>query len=333
MGRMGRHRRPHLPGGIFHLAARTLRRERRFTPRLRSVALSTLAEVLPRSQADLLAVAIMPNHLHIVIRQGEPTLAELMQPLLRRLALAVQREHRLKGPVFWRPYGAVPCLDPRHARNAIVYTHLNPVRAKLCADPARYRWTSDALYTPTPRPAPPPELEPLAPLLDPSLALPLFATGPARTATGLRSDYRAFLDWRLSADAVEEGDDPVSDVADDLDRAPRPPSAWGTIGWGESLSPLFHARGRHSPGFHDDGPAPTAPDLATIARTTLTREAPRMNLDSVRGRGGGRERTRLRHLIIRRQHAAGYRNIQIARFLDLSESAVSYVLCLQQPTP
>lgn len=329
MGRMGRIRRPYLPGGIFHLTARTLRRERRFTPGVRSAALGILAEVLPRSRCRLLAVAIMPNHLHIVVRQGKRPVAALMQPLLRRLALRLQKAHDLDGPMFWRPYASQPCLDPSHARNAIVYTHLNPVRAGLCGDPGRYRWTSHGLYASAPAAALPPELERLAPVLDPSLALPLFATGPAHTLDRLRSDYRAFVEWRLSADAA--GEDEQEPGSNDREAAQRLPSPWWDPTWGASLSPLFHGPVRPGPRVHDDRPVASTPDMAAIARSTLAMEAPGVRLDSLRGRGGGREKSRLRHLIIRRLHAAGYRNIQIARFLDLSESAIWYALRVRHP--
>lgn len=329
MSDMGRDRRPYLPGGIFHLTARTIRRERTLTPRLRTAALHALSEVAPRSRAQVLAVAIMANHLHIVVRQGERPLSALMQPLLRRMARRVQKEHGLDGPVFWRPYACEPCLDPWHARNAIVYTHLNPVRAHLCDDPSEYRWTSHVLYTGAPNDALPPELRRLSEVLDPSVALPLFATGPEHTSERLRGDYRAFVDWRLMEDAAAGSDDRASDE----DRVQRPPSEWWNPPWGAAMSPLFHAPVRPGPRLHDDRPTVYAPDMATLAQATLAVEAPGMRLESIKGRGGGRTRSRIRHIIIRRLHAAGYRNIQVARFLDLSESAVWYALRPRPSTP
>lgn len=301
--------------------ARTVRRERWFTPRLRTAALNAIADVLPRSRMRLLAVAVMSNHLHIVAQQRDRPLAALMQPLLRRLARQLHDAHGLEGPVFWRHYASRACLAPTHARNAIVYTHLNPVRAGLCEDPAGYRWTSHALYASASPVDLSPELERVAAVLDPSLALPLFATGPRRSAEGLSVDYGAFIDWRLSADNPDDED------LDSIElEPPRPPSPWQGPRWEASLSPLFHSPVRPASQIHDEGPGPFVPDLATLARNTLAAEAPGMPLDSIRGRGGSRERIRSRHAVIRRLHAAGYRNVEIARFLDLSDSAVSYVL-------
>lgn len=325
---MGRRRRSYLPGGVFHLTARTLRREHRFTPQLRTVTLSVIAHAAERSRARLLAVAVMSNHLHIIAQQADPPLAALMQPLLRRLALRVQDTHGLEGPVFWRPYASQLCLDPSHVRNAIVYTHLNPVRAGLCEDPADYRWTSHALYVGASANDLLPELERLAPVLDPTIALPLFAAGPDRSASQLRGDYRAFVSWRQEADESQQADETESDG---LEPPPPPPARWQDASWGASLSPLFHSPVRGAAQVHHDGrPRAPVPDLAALARATLAAEAPGLSIDAIRGRRGGARAVRLRHAIIRRLHVAGYRNVEIARFIGLSESGVSYVLCKRQ---
>lgn len=143
---MGRHQRPNLPGAIFHATARTLHRERLFMPDVRTGALADLADAVPQSGCRILAVAVMSNHLHLVFQQGPRPPAALMQPFLRRLARRTQMAHDREGPIFWRHYGAVACLDPWHARNAIVYTHLNPVRAGIGSQASDYPWTSHGLY-------------------------------------------------------------------------------------------------------------------------------------------------------------------------------------------
>ncbi len=318
---MGRRRRPYLPGAVFHLTARTLRREHRFTPSLRSQAMQAIARGAERTLVRPLAVAVMSNHLHIVVQQGRQPLAHLMQPILRWLALRVQESHGLEGPVFWRPYASQACLDPSHIRNAIVYTHLNPVRAGACDDPADYPWTSHTLYAPGP--GVPVLLEALAGVLDPAIALPLFASGLNRSTAQLRHDYQAFVIWRQQADSALELNGP------DGEEPEPPPSRWAGTGWGGTLSPLFRSPARPgSVGQNDDGrPAPWTPDLATLARDALAAEAPGVAIDAIRGRRGGARAVQLRHMVIRRLHTAGFRNVEIARFIGLSESAISYVLC------
>lgn len=315
---MGRQRRPYLPGALFHATARTLHRERLFTPDVRTGALADLAEVAPSSGSRILAVAIMSNHLHVVFQQGPKSLAALMQPLLRRLARRTQRAHDREGPIFWRHYSAVACLDPWHARNAIVYTHLNPVRAGICPSADDYPWTSHPLYAGT-QPTGLATARTVADIVDPLLGLPLFATRPERSAEGLRADYRAVVEWRLELDRLGADPDPA---ANDPELPARPPVGWAGASWSASLSPLFHAPAYAA---QRDDPAlrTTAPDMSTIARNTLAIEAPDIPLELIRRPGRGRRRSHLRHAIMRRLHAAGYRNVQIARFMQASESTVS----------
>jgi len=324
---MGRTRRPYLPGGVFHLAARTLGRERLFTAAMRTAALGVIARVTTGSGARLMAVAIMPTHLHLVVQQGREPVSRLMQPLLRRLAALLQRDRELEGPIFWRPYACQVCMDPSHARNAIVYTHLNPVRAGLCAEPAAYRWTSHGLY------ADPsegrdggwdPATRTLRDVIEPANALPLFATGPGRTVDDLRGDYRRYVEWRLAVDRRRDNDEATAgpDSSSDVPWDP----AWASLQWAKTLSPLFHAPATGADDALASQPPRHVPDLYDIARSVLATHAPALSLASVKGRGGSAEHSRARHELIRAMAAAGHRNVQIARFLGVSESAVSKVL-------
>jgi REP element-mobilizing transposase RayT len=307
------------------LTARTIDRKRRFTSRLKTAAIATVADIVPRSRVRLLAVAIMSSHFHLVVQQGDLPLSALMQPLLRRLALMLQRAHGFEGPVFWRHYGCQPCQNPRHVRNAIVYTHLNPVRAGLCREPGAYGWTSHVLYA-RKQTTPTREITLLVPVLDPTLALPLFAAGRGWPAGRLREAYVEFVRWRLRMDSAREDDaeeDPLSDPPETI--GPPWPDAWGPD-WSNSLSPLFHAPQGKNRSADLELRRQLAPDMTTIARNVLARERPTLSLDEIRGRGGGREYSRIRRVVMHRLHAAGYRNVEIARLLGLSEAAVSYGL-------
>jgi REP element-mobilizing transposase RayT len=323
--RMGRTRRPNQPGGIFHLAARTLDRKRLLTPRLRTRALQIVADVAPGSGARLLAVAIMPNHIHLVAQQGDEPLVRLMQPLLNRLARLIQRSHGLEGPVFWRHYSCQPCMDPNHARNAIVYVNLNPVRAGLCVDPGSYPWTSHMLYADGHAGS---VGDYLADVVDPHYALPLFAAGPDRCFEDLRLDYRRYVEWRLAMDRIREHD---SDDGQDLAALPPWESAWGNLAWGRTFSPLFHPTARPDAGTMAVRTPRYMPDLQDIARSVLAAEASSVPLSEVKGSGGSAELRRIRDAMIRAMHAAGHRNIEIARFLRTSESTVSRIVRAPRP--
>lgn len=243
-----------------------------------------------------------------------------MQPLLRRVANRVHEVHRIEGPVFWRHYAVRACLDPSHARNAVAYVHLNPVRAGLCDDAGDYPWSSHFLYARGSNGRAPDPVKRLATVLDATLALPLFAMEPDRSIPELRADYRAYMARRRSVDEVEPSDDedPAGVAMPSHATTRRLASSWDG-----ALSPFFHEPVGMGPSH---APPSGAPDMATIARWLLAAEAPGLTLAAMRESKGGQERVRVRHLMIRRLNAAGYSNAKIARFLGLSDSAVSYVL-------
>jgi hypothetical protein len=264
----------------------------------------------------------MSNHLHLVVQQGKYPLSRLMHSVLRRIAHAVHRHLDRKGPVFWGRYSCTPCLDPGHARNAVVYTHLNPVRAGLCREPAHYPWSSHRSYTARATP-----LSPAARRRNSALrgavdmtALGLFASAPGRSFGELRDDYDGYVSWRMDRDRWA-----ASLETDGLaPPPPEPPLVGGGVDWVPALSPYFHTEPTLTNGR---GVLAGAPDLMDIARMVLGASAPGLPFTMIRGRGGGRHFSRIRRQIIERGHAAGYPNVDLAHLLDVSESTVSMVLC------
>ena len=148
-----------MPGGAFHITSRLQGHVPLFVPICDRIV-ELIDYCFARSDATLVARAIMPNHLHLVMRQGSDPLHATMQPLLRRIAYLVQRTHGVKGHVFERAFAHRTCGNAAYLRNCIVYAHLNPVRAKLADRPEDYHWTSHLNYV-----ADDPAIEPPTPVI------------------------------------------------------------------------------------------------------------------------------------------------------------------------
>lgn len=192
---MSRTLRSQMPGLAFHITARTQNKVPYFRNRLEDVVERIILEGITSSDATLLAYIVMPNHFHIVLRQGSRTLGWVMHPIMRRISLAVQRSHDVEGHVFERRYFSVACEDANYLRNAIVYTNLNAKRAKLCNDPKAYRWSSHSRYS---------HISP-----DPDCwyyrdALKLFGDEHCRTEEDFIAAYNNFVDWRIERDACDD---------------------------------------------------------------------------------------------------------------------------------
>jgi REP element-mobilizing transposase RayT len=162
-----------------------------FTPALRSRIVQLLGQKLERSDARLLAYVIMSNHLHVVVIQGAQRLERLMQPWLRSVALATHRAHGTEGHVFERRFRDRVCHTPEHVRNAIAYTHANPVKAGMCPRPDAYLWSSHRLYVRGDLAAP------LGPRLDVAAGLDSFASATQAPRSAASDAYLAYLDHVL----------------------------------------------------------------------------------------------------------------------------------------
>lgn len=183
---MARSLRPYAPGSFFHLMARTQNRALFFDrAATKDRIVEFIFKAIGETDTRVCAFVVMDNHLHLVVRQGADPLARLMQSILRRCALLVQRERDVEGHVFERKYHHVACRDPDTLRTWIRYVHRNPVKALYCTSPADYAWSSHHWWAQTKLASARPQL----------LILPgLFATSAGESSRALCANYSAFVD-------------------------------------------------------------------------------------------------------------------------------------------
>ncbi len=144
---MARRPRVHFPGALFHVISRGNQRQRIYKDdedHRRFQAL--LGEVVKRHALTLYAHVLMPNHFHLLLEVGRAPLSKAMQSLLYRYTRHYNRRYRKSGHLFQGRYRAILCDRDSYLMELIRYLHLNPVRAKLISDPARYRWSSHRDY-------------------------------------------------------------------------------------------------------------------------------------------------------------------------------------------
>lgn len=289
---------------VFHLTSRLHRREPWFVPGVCEEVSSHIRRVVAHSDADLLAYAIMPTHLHVMVRQGQDPLEDIMQPLLRRVAISVHAHHRFEGTVFERRYRDTMCRSPDHIREAFMYVHLNPWRAGLCGDSLDYRWMTHTAFLPGADPAalgvaPGARLE----------VLQLFAQAESRSADELCRDYLTWLACRMRRDqaasgAVEEGSATVVE----------PSSFWGDRAWRSTFG------GTWDGGLEGER---RLPDLRDYVLNQLAANAPGKTLDQLRGGRLSHSDSRCRAKVIRSAARRGYRTGAIARLFAISPATVS----------
>ena len=135
---MTRPARVQRPGEVFHVTARGVRRQATFRDdRDYRLYLDLLAQTWM-----VLAYCLMPNHIHLVVRLGEPCLSAALQRQQGLYARRFNERHLLTGHVFEARYHSRRVQDHADLIGVMRYVALNPVGAGLCDEPLDWTWSS-----------------------------------------------------------------------------------------------------------------------------------------------------------------------------------------------
>lgn len=133
------------PGTLHHVMVRGIERRRIFeTPADRRDFVARLEAVGDATGLRVLAWALLPNHLHLLVRTGKQPLATAMRRLLTGYAVAFNHRHQRHGHLFQNRYKSILVEEEPYLLELTRYIHLNPLRAQVVRDlPAldRYPWT------------------------------------------------------------------------------------------------------------------------------------------------------------------------------------------------
>jgi REP element-mobilizing transposase RayT len=302
---MSRRHRSYLPGAAFHLTTRVYGRSPWFDEPMRNRIVRILASVQKRCDAQLHAYSIMTNHLHLVVTQGRDPLWRLMQPLCRRIALRVQWDQNRCGYIFERRFRDHHCATARHLRHTIAYVNHNALDAGLCSASTDWQWSSHRTYV-SANPIVGEGQPQVTPLLE------LFASAANFTNAQLRDNYQSYSAWRIHCRKLGPG----------VPHPSPPDTTAGDAFW----------TGRFGAIATDDRDT-ARPDLRDIVLRAIDQVAPNLSQDEFLSRRGGEVVVSIRRSVVHRAMAVGYRGATIARYLRLSDSAVSRIGALRFPRP
>ena len=108
--------------------------------------LELMREWCGRCGVAVWAYCLMPNHVHlIVVPKSEDGLRRGIGEAHRRYSRRINFREGWRGHLWQGRFASFP-TDWRHLMLAVRYVELNPVRAKLCRAPWRWRWSSAAAH-------------------------------------------------------------------------------------------------------------------------------------------------------------------------------------------
>ena len=140
-------RKLNVPDFVFHITQRAAGRELLFLEDSDYLfLLGLLKEIALSYSLRIYAFCLMPNHIHLLLSPREANLYDAMRDLFSRYAMKFNKKYKRKGHLFGGPYRQAVCLDDSYLLAASLYIHMNPVKAKLVAEPSSYRWSSCRLY-------------------------------------------------------------------------------------------------------------------------------------------------------------------------------------------
>jgi len=144
---MARLARVVVPGVPHHVTQRGNRRQETFFNEEDYAAyLTLLGEWCGRCGVEVWAYCLMPNHVHlIVVPDSEDGLRRGLGEAHRRYTRRINFREGWRGHL-WQGRFASFAMDERYLLRAARYVELNPVRAKLCRAPWRWRWSSAAAH-------------------------------------------------------------------------------------------------------------------------------------------------------------------------------------------
>ena len=132
---MPRKARIDAPGALHHVIVRGIERGKIFRSDYdRTNFLTRIGKLIPETQTDCFAWALIPNHVHLLLRTGLVPVSVLMSRLLTGYAVWFNKKYRRHGQLFQNRYKSILCQEDPYLKELVRYIHLNPLRAGLVED-------------------------------------------------------------------------------------------------------------------------------------------------------------------------------------------------------
>ena len=134
--------------GIYHIITRGINQQNIFaSDDDYERFLNTLTRYCRKSACEIYAYCLMDNHIHLLLREGQETIATTMKKIGTSYVYYYNWQYNRKGHLFQDRYKSEPVEDDVYFLAVLRYIHLNPIKAGITDDLASYPYSSYTEYT------------------------------------------------------------------------------------------------------------------------------------------------------------------------------------------
>ena len=140
---MPRRAREKSASGIYHIVLRGINRQPIFEDEEdRLYFLDTLKRYKEKCGYAVYAYCLMDNHIHLLLREGYEELGVVFKRIAGSYVYWYNWKYGRSGHLFQDRFKSEPVEDDSYLLTVVRYIHQNPVKAKICAEPNEYRYSS-----------------------------------------------------------------------------------------------------------------------------------------------------------------------------------------------
>jgi len=129
---MPRRARIDAAGALHHVIIRGIERRKIFRSDYDCENfIKRLSGLIPETKTDCFAWALIPNHVHLLLRTGSVPISVFMNRLLTGYAGWFNKKYRRHGQLFQNRYKSFLCQEDPYLKELVRYIHLNPLRSGI----------------------------------------------------------------------------------------------------------------------------------------------------------------------------------------------------------
>lgn len=144
---MARQARTKSESGIYHIMMRGVNKQQVFFDKQDyKKFIQILIDCKRISKFELYAYCLMPNHIHLLIKENDEDISKIMKRIGCRFVYWYNAKYQRVGHLFQDRFRSEPIETDDYFLCALRYIHQNPVKGKLVENCAEYPYSSYQWY-------------------------------------------------------------------------------------------------------------------------------------------------------------------------------------------